>query len=160
MIAFVMALVATVAMPTGTSTGAGTKVDAAAADVAAAVRFARDESSRTGNSFGVRQQQSRVRVFRLDGVTLVYDVYHPIAKQEWDIQLAKDLPYRGVQSARSVAWRGVCNADRNIAFRDGGTPVCTSPTTTLLDQGVLTLTLDGASRNVVIDGFTGRVSIQ
>ena len=102
MIAFVMALVAAVAMPTGTSTGAATKVDAAAADVAAAVRFARDESSRTGNSFGVRQQQNRVRVFRLDGGTLD-GLLHAQSVMLRDLQPAPPAAAEGELSGTVVA---------------------------------------------------------
>jgi len=162
MVALVIGLIAAVALPTGTNTMAA-RVDSAAAEVAAAVRFARDESNRTGDSYGVRQQNgaNRFRVFRLDGAgTPIYDVYHPMAKQLWDIDFDTAPHFRDLTINRTMSWRGSCNKDGNIAFRDGGTPGCTDPTTALLDQGVLTLSLDNISRDVVIDGFTGRVWIQ
>ena len=162
MVALIVGLAAALAMPTGTNTDV-TRVEAAAAEVAAAVRFARDESMRTGDSYGMRHQgsQNRFRVFRLDGTgTPIYDVYHPIAKQLWDIDFDVAPRFHGLVSTRTMSWRSTCNINGNIAFRSDGTPYCTDPITTLLDQGVVTLTFDNVSRDVTVDGFTGRVWMQ
>lgn len=162
MVALVLALIAAVAMPTGTNVST-TRVEAAASEVAAAVRFARDESIRTGESYGVRQQNgaNRFRVFRLDsGGNVVYDVYHPIAKQLWDYQFDTAPAFPGVTITRAMAWRGSCNVDGNIAFRSDGTPFCTDPVTALLDNGKLALAYDNEIRLVYVDGFTGRVTLQ
>ena len=126
------------------------------------IRFARDESIRTGSPHGFRQQtgQNRVRVFRIDGGgTLIYDVYHPTAKQLWDIDFDTAPQFRGVASSRTMSWRAACNVDGNVAFRPTGTPYCTDPTVTLLDQATISLDLGNHSRKVAVDGFTGRVTV-
>ena len=156
---FVIGLIAAIVLP-ATNDNRINRVDAAAAEVAAAIRFARDESIRTGTPHGVRHQggANRFRVFRLDGTgTPVYDVYHPIVKQLWDLEFDASPHYAGISISRSVDWRGTCNVGGNIAFRSDGTPFCTDPITTLLDTGELTLEIAEDDRDVMVDGFTGRV---
>lgn len=162
MVVLIIAVAAAIALPTGTNSDT-TQIEAAAAEVAAATRFARDESRRTGAPHGIRQQnaQNRLRIFRIDGTgTLIYDLHHPVTRQLWDIQFDNAPGFPGVSITRTMVWRGTCNADGNIAFRADGTPHCTDPLTTLLDRSTLTLSRGSTSRNVVIDGFTGQVSIQ
>ena len=161
-VTLVIGLIAAVVLPNGNN-NVEARVDAAAADVAAAVRFARDESIRTGEPYGVRQQNSanRFRVFRIDGGgTLIFDVYHPTSKQLWDFQFDDAPAYPGVDIARSMSWRGGCNKDGNIAFRGDGTPFCTDPVTVLLDQGTFEIELDDVDRDINVDGFTGRVWVE
>ncbi len=162
MVVLIVAIAAAIAMPTG-SNGDAAQIEAAAAEVAAAARFARDETRRTGAPHGIREQnsQNRLRVFRIDGTgTLIYDIHHPITRQLWDIQFDSAPGFPGATITRTMAWRGTCNADGNVAFRQEGTPHCTDPLTTLLDRATLTLSRGSFSRDVVIDGFTGRVWIQ
>lgn len=159
MVALVIGLAAAIALPTGTNTDVA-RVEAAAAEVAAAVRYARDESMRTDTSYGVRHRTdtNRVRLFRLDGGgNRIYDVYHPMAKQLWDIDFDTSPHFRGLTVERGFSWRGTCDQDRHVAFRRDGTPHCTDPITTLLDEGELKLEFANISRRVVVDGFTGRV---
>ena len=69
------------------------RLDIAAQEIAAAMRFARSEAMRLGEPRGFTQNSSdkRIRVFRPDTGTLpwtlVYDVYHPVTKQIYDITL-------------------------------------------------------------------------
>jgi Tfp pilus assembly protein FimT len=162
MVTLVVGMVAVIALPAGTNS-LEARIDAAAGEVAAAVRFARDESIRTGVAHGVRQQtgSNQVQVFRIDGAgVLIFDIYQPVAKQLWDIQFDTSPNYHGVVIDRTTDWRAVCNEGGNIAFRGDGTPTCTDPDTTLLEQGLVTVTLDNLRRDVAVDGFTGRVWVQ
>ena len=161
MVALLVGLIATIVVPSGNNS-TEKNVDAAAAEVSAAVRFARDESIRTGVVYGVNQpsDENRLRVFRVDGVgTPVFDVYHPVSKQLWDLQFDIGPHFRKVDINLTSVWRGTCNTDGNIAFRTDGTPMCTDPTSALLEQGSLMLSSEGVQRAVSVDGFTGRVSL-
>ena len=159
MVALLLGLIAAIVVPTGNNS-AQMNVNAAVIEVTAAARFARDESMRTGIVHGIGQPagENRMRVFRLDGTgTPVYDVYHPVTKQLWDLQFDTDAHFRNITLSRANVWRAPCNADGNIAFRDNGTPVCTDPNSTLLEQASLMLTAETVQRAVTVDGFTGRV---
>jgi type II secretion system protein H len=160
MTALVVGLIAAMVLPETTDNPNG-RVDAAAAEVATALRFARDESIRTGTPHGVTLQGSHLNVFRLDGTgTPVYDIHHPITKQRWEIDFDDSPHYRDTSISMANAWRGPCNLDGSVAFQPDGTPFCTDPTTTILDQGNLTLQVGPIISTVNADGFTGRVWIQ
>jgi prepilin-type N-terminal cleavage/methylation domain-containing protein len=162
MVALIVGLAAARALPTGTNSDV-TRVEAAAAEVAAAIRFARDESMRTGDSYGVRQMtaENRLQLHSIDGAgTFIYDVYHPIAKQRWDIDFDTSPHFRGLTITHSFDWRATCTRARHIAFRADGTPVCGDPLTVLLNQAELKLSFANISRKVIVDGFTGRVWVQ
>lgn len=159
MVALLLGLIAAIALPTGPNADVA-MIDSAAYEVAAAVRYARDESIRTGVSHGVRQQSgaNRFRVFRIDGTgTVIFDVYHPVSKQLWDIGFNTSPYFRNVVIERTNDWRATCNINGNIAFRSEGTPICTDPDTTLLEKGLLTLKMGSMRREINVDGFTGRV---
>jgi hypothetical protein len=142
------------------------KLDAAAEEFAAAMRFARSEAMRIGRPIGFRQTVSdkRIRVYSLDTTTapwnLVYDVYHPVSKKLYDIQLdSHPFAYADSVSADRI-YRGTCNKKANVYFDENGIPRCADPETVPLDEFDVTLTLGGESRVVVLDPITGQVSIQ
>ena len=152
-------------MPTPSSV-TGRKLDVAASEVASAIRYAHSESWRTGQPHGFEQPAGteRIRVFRLDtGATPpvpVYDIYHPVTRQLYDIDL-DGLSSAAVDSiALSASYRSACTQPERIAFDMNGTPWCTNPDTVLLESFELTLSLGTASRVVYTDGMTGRVSVQ
>ena len=161
----VIAVIAAIAVP-AFSSGTDKRLHMAAAEFAAAMRFARSESIRTGEPHGFRQQSTdkRIRVFRLDDATnpptLVYDVYHPIDKQLYDIDLdLHPLAYADTV-VRAPDFHGVCNKTGNIYFDSNGTPWCASPDTVLLETFNLTLDLGSDRRTVIVDGITGRVTVR
>lgn len=165
MVVAILGLVAAIAVPS-LSSGSGKELDVAAQEFAAAMRFARSETLRTGAPHGFRQQSSakRIRVFRLDQATspatLVYDVYHPVDKQLYDVNL--DLQSFAAADAlnRTAVFRGTCNQQGNIYFDTSGTPWCADPDTILLESFAVEMSLGAASRTVAIDPVTGRVTVQ
>ena len=141
------------------------RLDIAALEIADAMRFARSEAIRLGIPRGFRQQssQKRIRVMRPDmgatPATVIYDVYHPISKKLYDIDLNIE-PYVTVDDvSRGTTFRGTCNQTGNIYFDANGTPWCVDPRTVLLEQFDVTLTLGPHSRVVTLDGYTGRVTV-
>lgn len=161
----VLAVIAAIAVPTSNS-GPDRSFDLAASAVAAAMRFARNESMRTGEPHGFRQESGakRIRVFRLDQgtnpATIVYDVYHPIDKQLYDIDLNL-LALAGADSLnRIAAFRGTCNQEGNIYFDSNGTPWCVDLDTTLLQRFEVELESGARRLTIELDSITGRVTIQ
>lgn len=148
----------------GTGDRGERRLDVAAGEVAAALRFARQESLRTGDVYGVRIEppERRVRVFRADTgttpATPVYDVYDPVSKKLWDVDFDDFGPARGVTLTLSASWQGVCNWPEFVEFRSGGTPVCRDPLSVFLESADVELGFGDRSRTVTLHGFTGRVT--
>lgn len=164
-VATIVGLVATIALPSSSSGDAAT-LDLAAAEVADAIRFARGEAMRLGVARGFRQHSGtkRIRVFSMDDATtpatLVYDIYHSVDKHLYDRELEqRPFAFAGTM-ARIATFRGTCNQTGNIYFDANGTPWCANPDNVLLDQFEVTLTHGQASRVVRLDSITGRVTIQ
>ncbi len=161
----ILGLIAAVAMPT-TSSSRDSQLDLAANEFAAAMRFARSESMRTGEPHGFRQQSTakRIRVFRLDTgtspATRIYDVYHPVDKQLYEFDLNLQSLATVDSLSRTAVFRGTCNQNGNVYFNGSGTPWCADPDTVLLESFEVDLILGSSSRTVTLDDITGRVTVQ
>ena len=161
----ILGVVALVAIPDFSSSNPQT-LDLAAEEFADAMRYARSEALRTGEPRGFRQRSAtkRIRVFRPDTGTSPwtpnYDVYHPVSKQLYDINLNKHPFAKADTVTRNRVYRGTCNKPRNVYFDNNGIPRCTDPETVLLEQFNVTLTLGTHTRVVTLHGITGRVTIQ
>lgn len=165
MVVAILGVVAVVAIPDLRSGDDG-KLDLAAQVVASAMRFARSEAMRTGEPYGFRQQSGakRIRVFRPDTSAspwvLNYDVYHPVSKQLYDVDLDTH-PFAYADSlSRTPSFKGTCNINGNVYFDGNGIPRCADPDTILLEQFDVTLTLGPHTRIVTLDGITGRVRVR
>lgn len=133
---------------------------------AGAIRFARSEAIRTGipHGFSVDTAQQRLSVFRADmssnPPTPVYDVYNPISKQLYVVSLASE-PYAVVDTvSRNALYQGTCSATGDTLFDSRGKSYCRDPWPVLLRNGSLTLSSNGYQRRIVLDGITGRVTLQ
>ncbi len=142
------------------------QLDLAAEEFADAMRFARSEAMRTGDPHGFRQQSTAkwIKVFRADTGTspwtLNYDVYHPVGKQLYDVNLNRH-PFAVADSvSRTPVFMGACNQTGNVYFDANGIPRCANPETVLLEQFAVSLTKGGHTRVVTLHGITGRVTVQ
>lgn len=160
-----LGMVAAIAMPS-LSTSEEYRLALAQSDVADAVRFARDESRRTGIVHGVSASNAnnRVRVFRLDEGqnpnARIFDVYHPVWKQIYTVKLDAE-PYRGViLTAVAGQLSGACNDPTNIVFDSAGVARCFEPVTTRIGDASISLSLGDFERTVAIGSYTGRVTSQ
>ena len=157
----IIAVIAAIAVP-AFSSAPDKRLQQAADEFAAAMRFARSESIRTNIPHGFRQEvsQKRIRVFRLDETTnpptLVYDVYHPVNKQLYEVPLAAAEANLNF----TPSFRGTCNATANVYFDANGTGWCTDPSSILLDTFDAQLELGTDQVAVTVDGITGRVTVQ
>ncbi len=165
LVVLILGIMAAVVIPSFFSADP-TKLDLAAREFADAMRFARSEAMRTGDPMGFRQQssQKRIRVINFDVSTapwtLIYDVYHPVSKKLYDIQLDTHPFARADSVAHNRGYRGSCNQPGYVYFDAGGLPRCADPETVLLDQFDVTFTLGGYSRVLSLDSITGQVTIQ
>ncbi|MGI9234193.1 MAG: GspH/FimT family pseudopilin [Woeseiaceae bacterium] len=161
----ILGIIAAVAVPRFSS-NSDNQLRLAAEEFAAAIRFARSESMRTGEPFGFKSKANEklMEVFRLDATTnpatLIYDVYHPIEKSLYSI----DLDLHSLASADSlsnnITYPSTCNRMNRIYFDANGTPWCSDPTTVLLESFELEMNQGTATRLVTLDAITGKVTVQ
>jgi len=160
-----LAAVAAIAVPSDSSTRHQT-LALAASQVADALRFAREESRRTGTTHGVSidEAANQVSVFRLDEASnpnaMVFDVYQPVSKQIYSVKLGES-PYRGVVvSAVGGQLTGACAYPADLSFDAFGVVRCIEPVATRIRDASIELTLGSLKQTVAIDSYTGRVSVQ
>jgi type II secretion system protein H len=164
-VVLILGIMALVVIPDSTPSDLQ-KLDLAAQEFAAAMRFARSEAIRLGQPRGFRQQssQKRIRVFRPDTSTspwtLNYDVYHPVSKKLYDIDLDSHAVARADNLVHNRVYRGTCNQAGIVYFDGSGIPRCTDPETVLLQQFDVTFSLGGHSRVLRLDSVSGKVTIQ
>ena len=161
----IIAVIAAIAVP-ASSSNPEKKLQEVAAEFAAAMRFARSESIRTGQPHGFRflTNQYRIRVFSADTVanpwTWVWDVYHPVDKQLYDYTFPASLTGAIAPVTHTPVYRGNCNSQGVVYFDSNGTPWCLQPETILLDSYRLDMVAGTAMASVNLDGITGRVTVQ
>ena len=165
MVVSILGVVAVVAVP-GFRSAEPRQLELAAKEFAEAIRFARSEAVRLGEPRGFRLQSStkRIQVFRADTSTApwtpVYDIYHPVSRKPFDIELDKH-PFAAAENLnRNTTFRGTCNKTGDIYFDRSGTPWCADPETVLLEQFDITFTQGVYTRVVTLHGLTGRVTVQ
>ena len=162
----ILAIVAAIVVPAATSTGPEKELQLVAEEFAAAMRFARSESIRTGEPHGFRflTNQERIRVFTADASgspwTWIWDVYHPVSKQLFDYTLPAELWGATDAVALTAVYRSTCDRTGVVYFDASGTPWCLEPETALLDSYRLDITTTDGQIAVILDGITGRVSVQ
>ena len=162
----ILAIVAAIVVPAATSTGPEKELQLVAEEFAAAMRYARSESIRTGEPHGFRflTNQERIRVFTADTSgapwTWIWDVYHPVTKQLYDYTLPAEMLGAADPVAQVPSYNGTCDRMGAVYFDANGTPWCLEPETILLDTYRLDITTPSGQASVNLDGITGRVTVQ
>ncbi len=145
------------------------KLELAAEEYAQAMRYARSLAMQQGAPFGFRNPPgaddiTRIRVFRVDTSTNpwtpIYDVYHPLSKNLYDIDLKSHRFAYSETVNRATTFRGACNTVGNTYFDANGTAWCADPEDVLLEQLDITFSSGLISRVVTLHGISGRVTIQ
>jgi prepilin-type N-terminal cleavage/methylation domain-containing protein len=142
------------------------RLDVAAREVAAAVRFARDETISTGKQHGVivNVGSQRLQVFWFSPaspLTRIFNVRDPLDKKLYDLQFATDPVLSGVQvTGASFYYQGRINPTDFVDFDKWGTPKFNDAgTIRLLNNGEIKLASGTAERFIRVDPMTGRVSV-
>jgi type II secretion system protein H len=167
LVVIILGIVAMVAIPSLSSSDHA-KLELAAQEFAQAMRFARSQAMRYGTPYGFRNPPGagvkRIRVFRMDTSTNpwtpVYDVYHPLSKTLYDINLDTHTLAYAETVGRNATFRGACNRVGNTYFDPHGTPWCADPENVLLENLDVTFSLKGITRVLTLHGVSGRVTIQ
>jgi type II secretory pathway pseudopilin PulG len=160
----ILGIVALVAIPSFVSMSDGeAQLDLAASEVAAAIRFARSETIRTGTIHGARVVVALdcVRVFRLDvSNNRVLDVRHPIDKKLYEVSFDDSTFTSGVQVTSSdFRFGGGATPREAVGFDVSGSPL-NDLNLKFLDSGQVVLSLGTETRIIAVAPVTGRVTIQ
>ena len=166
-----LALVATMALP-NVAPMAQTRVDAAAAEIAQALRFAQQEAIRTGAArvASLDPVSSRVRVFQLDMSTgspvedVSKPVFYPLIRQQnYDLALLTLPATRSVRIHSALFTFAGGSTATQLAFDATGAPVNIlgpNPTDAKpLSTGEVDVELGNAHRAIFVDALTGRVTL-
>lgn len=169
-VAVIVGLVATVAMPSSSS-GDVAKLDLAATEVASALRFARGEALRTGEGHGltVSQVTQRITVEKYDlttaPISTLFTLTHPVNKHPYEFNVSTNPGTEGViiSNSQDVFNYTGLGRRRSLIFDANGTPkwiVGSGPTTHMLSDGTIELSYGNHQRLVSVAPITGRVTIQ
>ena len=166
-----IALVSKIAL-SDTAPSAQNRVDAAAMEVAQALRFAQQEAIRTGAARVaiLDPGSSHVRVFQLDmtAVPPVEDTARPVAypvsrQQAYDVPLLSLPATAGVKIASAAFTFADGSSATQVAFDATGAPAnIRGPKPSdakALSSGAVSVTLSNARRAVYVDAITGRVTL-
>jgi len=164
-----IAIIARVALPTVASIGTG-KNEVAAASIAAALRFARDQAIHNAVEHGVRINRvtGQVTVFRPNLTTTPVSIdtvlYNPFTKLPYDFNIAEGELTAGVSIGNTVdpfKYRNNAARQSDILFDVQGMPIFISGTDRYhLENGSIIVRAGSESSDVVVAPFTGRVAIQ
>lgn len=143
------------------------KLDLAAAEVADAIRHARNEAIRRGAPVGFRNEGSGkmdIDLYRLDTATTpatpVYDIEHPFTHGPYEISLGTHPYARMSDLTYTAEFYGTCTQTEFIYFDSSGVPRCGEPDTVLLKRYEMTVIHGDHARVVTLEGITGRVTVQ
>ncbi len=162
-VVIILGIVAAAAMPNLSSTDTK-KLDNAVNEAVEAIQFAQAEAIRTKIPRGINTDvtNDRMRVYSLPAATPTYDIYHPIDKKLYDIQLKTDAFIGGVDLvSASFVFAGASSSSTNLDFSADGIPKVTSAGADyMLTSGTVTLSYRGQQRIISIAPMTGRVAVQ
>jgi len=178
----ILGIVAIVAMPNLASND-HRKLDLAAEEIAQAIRFSRVESMRLARprpeskcidgQHGVEFDSNNniIKVYLLEcsefGPFLfwnpVSDIYHPIDKKLYILNLKTDAKTAGVNlQSYSIFYGSSGTVSKYMGFNGNGTPKSSSGSTDTMLNGTATITLSylGQTRVISVAPMTGRVTVQ
>ncbi len=165
LVVVILAIMAAAVIPSLMSADSG-KLHVAAQEIADAIRFARSEAmrQRQPRGFTVIFTSKQVRVFRPNtGAvpwTPVYDIYHPVSKKLYDIELDEQL-FAAADSVSGVEeYQSACNEEAYVYFDANGVPRCLDPHAVPLKRYEVTLVAGSQQRVVSLEPITGQVTIQ
>lgn len=158
----ILGIVAAVAIPNSPTTD-DSKLDVAASEVAAAVRFARSEAIRTGEPHGIYASASeqRIRVYRRPVATPVYDVYDPLTKKLYDLNFSTGGASVVISNVE-FEFDTLAGSQNYLEFSgNAGTPRYAGPGSVyMLGLGLIELGYRNAERSIAIEPMIGRVAVQ
>ncbi len=160
----ILAIIAVVVVP-DLSSNDYRKLDLAAEELAQAIRFSRLESMRTKTPHGVifNASSDNAKVYRLPSFFPIYDVYHPVNKRLYTLNLKTDNATAGVglQSYAIYYTNSTTSNSQYLGFNIEGNPKLSFfGTDYMLVSAAITLEYAGKTKVINVSPMTGRVTVQ
>ncbi len=160
---FILGVIASVVLPEFSSRNSY-KLEIASRELVNAIRFAREESIRTGNPHGIILSSSNetAKVYELISGTATYNIYHPIDKKLYTLDLRTDSATSGVDlQSYNIFYQGIAGSKSYIGFNEYGNPKYFDSGTDHMLNGTATITLSsaGQTRTINVSSMTGRVTV-
>jgi len=163
----ILAITAAIALPNLSMTDPY-RLDNAARELAAAIRFARAEAIRTATPHGLwyfasSQKLSIYRVVVIFSIPVpIYDVRHPVDKKLYTLDYSSNGNQAPVKlSSVTLNYGGSGSNQMYISFDKQGTPrYLKGSTYQMLDLASFVLSDAGQTRTVSVSPMTGRVTLQ
>lgn len=156
----VLGIAFAIALP-GPEGPTGTQLQAAASEVAQAIRFARSEALRSGRIVGVRFDTTAARavVASYTNEATRVTLLHPVEKKPYDLVLSETLAARSLTVSSATFMPGSKTALVFDATGSARVWDAAGSATVAMTDGTVVLSLGGRQMAVVIDP-NGRVSVQ
>lgn len=164
-----LAIIARIVLP-ATAPYQEHKIELAAADIAMALRYARDEALRTGTEHAVKidNTTSQVTVYlpnlATSPATVAAVLANPLSKQPYDFNITTNALTEGVRivnTAKPFKYRNNATRQDDVFFDASGMPVFINGAQRYqLQNANLNLLSGNDARSVVLAPFTGRVAVQ
>ncbi len=142
------------------------RLDTAAQLYAEAIRYARSQSMQGGKLYGFKQKNAG-RFIQVNSVDqsvspwgFIQDVYHPVSKKPYLIDLDELPGMQGIRTTRQPIYRGTCSSIRRVYFDHHGAAWCLKDNNIALIEFAIEFKIGKQTRSVVLDGSSGRVTIQ
>ena len=162
-VVFILGLIAGVAIPNLASND-HRKLDIAAEEIVQAIRFARIEAIRTSIPHGMifNTGSDNAKVYRILSVIPIYDVYHPVSKKIYTLNLKTDAATEDVElQSYGIYYGGSGTNNPYLGFNAYGNPKYSFfGTDFMLDSATITLSYAGHTRVISVAPMTGRVTVQ
>jgi type II secretion system protein H len=165
----ILGVVAAAAIP-GFSSTDGKRLDLAAAEVAAALRYARSESMHSGEVHGIRVSTNNQRVvvykadLATDPVSIDVILRHPVDKKPFDFDFDTAKMTAGVRIGNNLdPFLYGTGRRMSVLFDASGAPiwiVSSTSTTYPLQDGMVQLNSGNQQRIVRVAPVTGRVTVE
>ena len=166
----IMAMFAAIAFPSFTSSGKY-QLDLAKNEVVAAIRFARSEAIRTGETYGIDIDRTtkQITIYKADltAIPVGQEViaYHPINKNPYDYNLNTDFNLINVSIVNTTEPFLFTDSVRrkSLLFDKNGAPVwfdSSTGSTYQLSSATVELTKGSHEQIVSVQPYNGRVTIQ
>ena len=164
----IMSMFAVIAFPSFTSSEKY-QLDLATQEIISAIRFARSEALRTGESYGIDIDRTtkQITIYKADLTAIPvgqeFVAYHPINKNPYDYNLDTDFNLTTVSISNSTDPFLFTDsvARKSLLFDASGTPIwfnSSTGSTYQLVSGVVQLTKGMHTQNVNVQPFSGRIT--
>ena len=165
LVALILVIITAIALPGGDSSD-GPRLESLARQFAEAIRHARSESLIRSRPVAIRLRQAnrKIKVKWVDTSTSPWsyagNLTHPVSKSDYIIETDRTLPGVSIEHQLTTRDGRSCDSEKAIWFDRQGAAWCKNPNDVAVSEYIITLRRGQHSRRIILDGPSGRVSVE